>query len=221
MNNVPLHHSLLLLALLLVSVAVPSSSHADTSQSPAHSEHFLEPPLLLEQIRAGGHVIYFRHAQTEKDYADQVTANPRDGSTQRVLSETGWHQAKAIGQAFRDLNIPVGTVYSSEYFRAWQTADLAFGRYEKQSDLNFLPHEDYTAEQVEEMKRRIMPFLTATPEAEKNTVIVGHDDLFEAATGIYPEPQGVAYVLKPGGDHGFAIIGRVGPEAWADLDPRE
>jgi hypothetical protein len=26
-------------------------------------------------------------------------------------------------------------------------------------------------------------------------VIVGHDDVFEAATGIYPEPQGVAYIL--------------------------
>ncbi|MEM8739727.1 MAG: histidine phosphatase family protein [Planctomycetota bacterium] len=212
-------HSLKLFAFLfLASAAIALPIQGDTTQGTAKGHRFLEPQGLLEQIRAGGHVIYFRHAQTEKDYADQVTADPNDGSTQRVLSETGWHQAKSIGAAFRDLNIPVGVVYSSEYFRAWQTADLAFGRYEKQPDLNFLPHEDYTAEQVEEMKRRMMPFLTAAPEAEKNTVIVGHDDPFEAATGIYPEPQGVAYVLKPDGDSGFSVVGRVGPEEWADMD---
>lgn len=192
--------------------------HADSTRDAVEPEReFLEPQALLKELLAGGQVIYFRHAQTEKDYADQVTANPNDGSTQRVLSEKGWHQAKAIGEAFRELGIPVGEVYSSEYFRAWQTADLAFGRYNKQADLNFLPFEDYTDAQVEEMKQRITPFLTATPEEGENTVIVGHDDLFESATGIYPEPQGVAYVLTPDGDGGFSIIGRVGPNEWADM----
>lgn len=44
---------------------------------------------LLNALRRGVYVIYFRHAQTEKDYADQVTANPNDCSTQRTLSEVG------------------------------------------------------------------------------------------------------------------------------------
>lgn len=83
---------------------------------------------LITKLQKGGYVIYFRHAQTEKDYADQVTADPNNGSTQRVLSEAGWKQAKGIGKAFKELKIPVGTVISSQYFRAWQTADLAFGK---------------------------------------------------------------------------------------------
>ena len=50
-----------------------------------------------------------------------------------------------------------------------------------------------------------------------NTVLVGHDDVFEAATGIYPEPQGVAYVLKPDGQGGFEILANMMPEDWALL----
>lgn len=171
---------------------------------------------LLKQLLEGGCVVYFRHAQTEKDYADQVTADPNDGSTQRVLSEEGWHQAKEIGEAFRALGIPVGEVISSEYFRAWQTADLAFDRYEKNEKLNFLPSEDYTPEQIEKMRERVMPLVVKVPSDGVNTVIVAHDDPFEAVTGIYPEPQGVAYVLKPNGEN-FTILARLEPGDWAGL----
>lgn len=49
------------------------------------------------------------------------------------------------------------------------------------------------------MKSNVMPLLTASPASGQNTVIVGQDDIFEAATGIYPDPQGIAYVLIPDG----------------------
>ncbi|MEM1042780.1 MAG: histidine phosphatase family protein [Bacteroidota bacterium] len=203
--------SLLALALLLAV----TTGCATAQQPDAFTQ--VEDVALLTALRSGGHVIYFRHAQTEKDYADQVTADPNDGSTQRVLSEFGWHQAKGIGQAFRDLEIPVGDVVSSEYFRAWQTADLAFGRYEKDPALNFEPAEDYTDEQFEAMRARVMPLVTAAPDAGVNTVIVGHDDPFEAVTGIYPEPQGVAYVLRPDGAGGYAILARLASDDWNRL----
>ncbi|XPM55999.2 MAG: histidine phosphatase family protein [Leptolyngbya sp. IPPAS B-1204] len=172
---------------------------------------------LVNALRQGGYVIYFRHAQTEKDYADQVSATMGDCSTQRMLSEVGWQQARTIGKAFQNLQIPVGQVYSSEYCRAWQTADLAFGRYEKRAALNFPPAEEYTEEQVQQMRAAVMPMLTALPASGTNTVIVGHDDVFEAATGIYPEPQGVAYVVKPNGQGGFELVANLLPEEWAQL----
>lgn len=172
---------------------------------------------LVNALRQGGYVIYFRHAQTETDYADQVSAKMGDCSTQRMLSEAGWQQARTIGKAFQDLKIPVGQVYSSEYCRAWQTADLAFGRYEKRAALNFPPAEDYTEAQVNQMREAVMPMLTAPPASGTNTVIVGHDDVFEAATGIYPEPQGVAYIVKPNGQGGFEIVANLLAEEWAQL----
>lgn len=169
---------------------------------------------ILSALKDGGHVIYLRHAATESDYADQVKATPSDCATQRVLSEKGWQQARTIGKAMADLTIPVSEVFSSEYCRAWQTADLAFGHYAKDSALNFEPAEDYSAEQFAKMRDNVMPFLTTPIPAKGNRVIVGHDDPFEAATGIYPEPQGVAYVLKSDGKGGFDVLGHINPDAW-------
>lgn len=177
----------------------------------------LPPQDLVTALRDGGHVVFIRHATTERDYADQVTADPNACHTQRVLSENGWHEAKAIGAAFRALGIPVGRVLSSQYCRAWQTADLAFGRYEKNPDFNFLPFEEYTEAQMAEKRARVRPHFAEMPEPGTNTVIVGHDDPFEAATGIYPEPMGVTFVMKPDGNGGFEILGSIAPDTWPGL----
>ncbi|MBE9066218.1 histidine phosphatase family protein [Leptolyngbya cf. ectocarpi LEGE 11479] len=188
-------------------------------QANADFEDKVSGPELLSALQEGGHVIYFRHAQTERDYADQADPNMdvNDCETQRKLSDVGIQQAQDIGVAFTEQDIPVGDVISSEYCRAWQTADLAFGRYEKNAKLNFLPFEEYTDAQVEEMQANVMPLLTAVPADGQNTVIVGHDDIFEAATGIYPDPQGLAYVLTPDGAGGFDLVANVLPEEWAQL----
>ena len=180
--------------------------------SPSFAEN-LAPHDIVEKLKSGGHVIYLRHAKTESDYADQLTADTKNCATQRVLSEGGWAQAITIGNAIRENNIPVGDVTSSEYCRAWQTASLAFGKYAKTAALNFEKGETYTDAQTKVMHDHVAPLLSASPAKGTNTVIVGHDDPFEAATGIYPEPQGVAYILKPTGE-GFEIVGHINPEDW-------
>lgn len=50
------------------------------------------------------------------------------------------------------------------------------------------------------MRERMTPHLSKAPSQGKNTVLVGYDDPFEAATGIYPQPMGVTYVMKPQGE---------------------
>lgn len=168
---------------------------------------------LVAAMQEGGYVIFIRHATTDVDFADQVTAEMGDCSTQRTLSEEGWDEAKNIGAAFELYDIPVGDVISSQYCRAWQTADLAFGRYEKTADLNFEPAEEYTEEQLQTMRENMTPHLSAVP-SEGNTILVGHDDPFDAATGIYPEPMGVTFVIRPGGDGDFEVLGHIPPEGW-------
>ncbi len=171
---------------------------------------------LLSALRKGGHIIYIRHAQTDKDYADQ--ADPKldltNCGTQRTLSDKGWNQAKYIGEGFRKAKIPVGTVLASDYCRAWQTADLAFGTYKRNSALNFVKSEEYNEAQRMQMKNAVMPLLTALPTPGTNTVIVGHDDVFDSATGIYPKPQGMAYILKPDGRGKFEILANMPAEGW-------
>lgn len=196
-----------------------SISQSGEGSEGATFENRLDGSALLSALQQGGHVIFFRHAQTEVDYADQAdpSLNVNDCSTQRSLSEAGWQDATQIGAAFDFLDIPVGAVYSSEYCRAWQTADLAFGRYSKQPGLNFAPAEEYTDEQIAQMRAGILPLITALPVAGTNTVVVGHDDVFESATGIYPEPQGIGFVLTPDGQGGFTIQASLEPEDWVDL----
>jgi heme-degrading monooxygenase HmoA/phosphohistidine phosphatase SixA len=199
--------------LLVALAAVP----ARADDPPTDIPNPTPPARLVALLRGGGLVLYIRHTTTQREGADQVSAVMGDCATQRMLGEEGWREARAIGAAMRRLNIPVGTVISSEYCRAWQTADLAFGRYRKNAALNFEPAEEYSEAQEEAMRARVRPLLSAVPRAGTNTVLVGHDDPFEAATGIYPEPMGVTWVVRPRGGQGFTLLGQIRPDDWARL----
>lgn len=177
----------------------------------------LAPNKIAAMLAEGGYIVYVRHTSTEKDYADQLTADVNNCSTQRTLSEKGWDEAGLIGASFNILKIPVGSIYSSEYCRAWKTARLAFGIPVKRPALNFEKAEEYTPEQINTMRDNVNPFLIQHPLEGTNTVIVGHDDPFEAATGIYPEPQGVAYVIKPLESNEFKIVGSIAPTQWSGI----
>ena len=181
---------------------------------------------LVSALRDGGHVIYIRHTKTTKDWGDQVSPelDLADCSTQRRLSDEGKADAKTIGEGIKAAGIPVGDVISSDYCRAYNTADLAFGTYTKNSNLNFLPCVECTPEDYKEYAARVAPLLSAKPEAGKNTFLVGHDDPFQGVTmpvipenGIYPAPMGVAYVAKPLGDGKFDLVAKILPDQWQTL----
>jgi len=181
---------------------------------------------LASALREGGHVIYLRHTRTVKDWGDQVSPalDLADCNTQRRLSTQGKMDATMIGEGIKAANIPVGDVISSDYCRAYNTADLAFGTYTKNSNLNFLPCVECTPDQYQEYAMRLQPLMSAKPEAGTNTVLVGHDDPFQGVTmpvipknGIYPAPMGVAYVAKPLGDGNFDLIAKIEPDQWPAL----
>ena len=143
-------------------------------------EDLIKPKKLLNNLRNGGYVIYFRHAQTFKDYADQADPNLdlTDCSTQRKLSFKGIQDSRDIGQAFANKKIPIGKIITSEYCRSWKTANYAFGRVDqKDSRLNFLPYEDYTPDHIDLMRKNVNPILSTQPKEGENTIIVGHDDI--------------------------------------------
>ena len=172
---------------------------------------------LLRKLQGGGMVIYLRHTTTEIDYADQADPDMSldDCSTQRMLNDQGKAEAAAIGAGFEANDIVIGKVITSEYCRAKDTATLAFGSYDKvNSNLNFLPFEDYTDDQLDTYHDRVAPMLSKGNK-NGNKVIVGHDDPFEGSTNIYSDPQGTAYVLKPNGGDSFEIIARLEPNDWA------
>ncbi|MBB3897472.1 histidine phosphatase family protein [Roseococcus suduntuyensis] len=137
--------------------------------APATAQHaFIPTPEALSLLRAGGLNLYIRHAITDRTQMD--TGRRGDRAGQRNLSEAGRQQARALGQAFRALDIPVAEVLTSEVFRAADTADLAFGQARVERDLIA---DDYTPGSASEDARAVSRRL-AQPATGGNRVMVGH-----------------------------------------------
>src|SRR5262245_27182834 len=73
---------------------------------------------LVESLRSGGYVIVVRHGATFSDQADTDPFNLNDIAKQRNLNEKGKELAKAFGDAVRQVGIPAGKVYTSNFNRA-------------------------------------------------------------------------------------------------------
>ncbi len=169
---------------------------------------------LLEDLRAGGHVIFLRHAETGHPWPDQRAAVPGDCDTQRDLTDAGRDQARAIGQAIAALGIPVGAVLSSPYCRAMETAVLAFGRASPEWALD-LPTDTLSPMAHPVMGFRLREFLAARPVGQENLILVGHSYHVAVGYGVLPEPQGAAVVIGPDG----TARAMIGPAEWPALRP--
>lgn len=179
--------------------------------APAEDER-LGPAHLVQALQEGGLVVYFRHAATDRSQTD-AGLDLGDCSRQRNLDDTGREQSRVIGRAFRELEIPVGDVLSSEYCRTRETAELAFGRYEDEPVLTGFPGEDDPGyeEQLEGTKE-----LLGRPAAEGNTVLVAHVKNIEAAAGVSLD-EGDAAVFEPLGESRFRYLGRIPANVWPQL----
>lgn len=166
---------------------------------------------LVDALRKGGYVIYFRHAATQTAQTEDETQNLANCEQQRNLDDKGRASAGLIGEAFIALDIPVDRVLSSAYCRARHTAQIAFGKTEIAPELTGLPG-DLPADRSAVLD----PMLSTPPRAGKNTVLVG-DDLNLAGTVDDSMAEGEAAIFAPLGADGFTLISRLLPEVWADL----
>src|SRR6266498_3563398 len=172
----------------------------------------LEGAALVEALRQGGYVIYFRHAATDQSQTDTNTQNLEDCSKQRNLTEEGRAQARAIGESFLSLNIPVTLVLSSGYCRARDTAMLAFGQADITPDLTGFP-DDLREQRIAALRQML-----STPlEPGMNIVLVSHGFNITNTAGI-TIAEGEAAIFAPLGEDGFALVARVLPDEWAKLE---
>jgi phosphohistidine phosphatase SixA len=77
-------------------------------------------------LRSGGHVLLIRHARAPGTF-DPPEFKLGVCSTQRNLNDEGRAQAKRLGEFIREMQVPIGRVFSSEWCRCIDTAQLAFG----------------------------------------------------------------------------------------------
>lgn len=191
-----------------------------SSLADAESEPELTGQALVEILRAGGHNIYFRHAQTDWSQGDQINAagdwSSCDSSRMRQLSDEGRQTSKAIGDAIRLLEIPISRVLSSPYCRTIQTAALLeLGPVETTTDIMNLRAAAYFGGRGA-ILRRARIRLSNVPPSGTNTVLVGHGNVAREATPIYPD-EAEAAIFRPDGNGNFVFVGRLKPEQWKDL----
>lgn len=174
----------------------------------------MNPPDLVNELRKGGYVIYFRHGITnntgEKDVDDRDLENC---AIQRNLSDEGQAQTKTIGTAFKALQIPVDLVYNSPYCRCVDTAKNIFGKGQKSPALHFAIH--LNSSERTAVTTQLLDLLATIPRPGTNTALVSHTANLQEAVGIWPKTEGVAHVFKPEGDGQFSYTGTVPPEVWA------
>src|SRR2546423_14466336 len=101
----------------LVSLIVAVTAGAACAEPPSPTE-------LLPKLRKGGYVLFIRHPKTNPDQADTDPLNLDNIKAQRHLSDEGRKQAKAIGEAFRALKLPIEKVIASKFYRAQEAAKL-------------------------------------------------------------------------------------------------
>lgn len=173
-------------------------------------------PALLESMRAGGYVLYFRHAQTDWNQSDNAKGAGWAScapARMRQLSDAGRETARKVGEAMRRLKIPVGQVLASEFCRTQQTAQLlGLGEVSVTRSLINATHAEH-AGGTEALREAAMRLMATTPPQGTNTVLVAHGNVFMLVSDRRPVEAGAA-VLKPDGRGGFQVIAHVAPEEW-------
>ncbi len=174
----------------------------------------------VRTLRAGGNVIAFRHAITDQSHQDEATFRYDQCARQRNLSAAGRAQARAIGRAFRRLQIPIGGVLASPYCRTRETARLAFGRVTATPDLlstiNVRQGED-----ADTLDERFRALLRRAPARGTNTVLVSHGIAIDAATGVNLDEGDAAVFRRDGSRRGFRLVRTMTAAAWTALARRE
>jgi phosphohistidine phosphatase SixA len=151
-------------------------------------------------MQDGGKVIYLRHAATNQKEIDTGRLGDRAG--QRNLSAAGIAQARALGNAFRTLNIPMGEILASPVFRARDTAELAFGADRIAITMDIVA-DDYAGSNLRAMLQATSRLLRAFTPPGDNRILVGHRTPLELVLKrSFPDsvlPEGAMAVFLPNG----------------------
>src|SRR5438876_3000127 len=102
---------LTLLALLLIARPVPAQE--------------LSGAALVDALQRGGYVLVMRHASSPREAPTKQSAQADNVNLERQLDQGGRATAIAMGNALRELKIPIGEVLTSPTYRALETVRLA------------------------------------------------------------------------------------------------
>jgi len=166
---------------------------------------------LLERLRAGGLVIYFRHGDTRSGQGSVARLAGCEG--ERNLSDVGRKELREVRAAFEIIDADIAEVLSSPYCRARETGLIAFGEATVTDTLR--PLLGYSAS--DPRSRETLRLLSSPNEGALRIMIARQSNL-RVPTGIALE-EGEAAVLEPPASAGDdpVVLARIMPDEWEDL----
>ena len=145
--------------LFIIFITLPTTIKADLNEN------------LISELKEGGKLVFIRHAYAPGN-GDPDDFNINDCNKQRNLNYAGIEQAKDIGNFFKNNQIEIDKILSSEWCRCKETAFLAFKNYETKKFLNsfFSPKFAHNKEtQIMDLKKYVNKW-----KSDKNLVLVTH-----------------------------------------------
>lgn len=147
---------------------------------------------IWQALGSGNHFAIIRHALAP-GMGDPANFTLGQRETQRNLSEEGRQQARYIGKLFRQHGIQAAQVFSSQWFRCLDTAELLdLGSVTPLPALNSF-FRNFAKEA--ETTQALNDWLTQQ-EMDKPLVLVTHQVNITALTGVYPSSGEIVVVAK-------------------------
>ncbi len=168
-------------------------------------------PEVWKALQSGNHFVIMRHA-IAPGTGDPSNFKLGDCSTQRNLSDTGRKQAKQIGDRFRANGIEMAHVFTSQWCRCKETAELLMlGPVKALPALNsFFQQFEREAQQSLQLKRWL-----DKQSLKKPLVLVTHQVNITALTGVFPA-SGEMIVVRRSGMGEYRVVGRIETEAGTE-----
>ncbi len=191
-------------------IALPLPALAQTRLAPTHWDA-PDSAALIARLRAGGLVLFFRHADTIGENCD-MSFRVGDRAGQRNIAPRGRVQSAEIGRRMAALNIPVALpVLAGPVYRARDTAEHMVGA-ANVTVTDSLLADDFSGPRLswvlDEHRR-----LFAEPVQGANRVLVGHRTpaIMVAGDPVAGRafPEGGALVIEPRGGRDFRVLGIV------------
>ena len=126
---------------------------------------------LISKLQSGGNIVFIRHALAPGN-GDPDNIDLNNCKTQRNLNKTGIDQSKRIGLFFKNNNIPIDKVLSSEWCRCKDTAKYAFKHFKTFNSLNSFYDEKFSKfkkKQIKDLQKYIKEW-----DGNKNLILVTH-----------------------------------------------
>ena len=150
----------------------------------------------------GNKIILIRHSLAPGG-GDPVGFKIDDCKTQRNLNRVGINQSKKIGKLFKQNNVPVDQVLSSQWCRCKDTAKYAFGDFKEFTALNSTFQSPYDKNEGKQLNE-LYDYVSKWDGKGKNLVLVTHYSIITAVTNAVPSSGEIVITNKD-----FDVLGSI------------